>query len=116
MNDARTIALILSIVGVTMLTGCEERSYERNAQMMEDAARSLIYPTPSNDPGNRAFMLEKIARAELVSGIASKVAVVFGCSDNRAACKQIADALMERSAALSKVHGRADTYDCNAID
>ncbi len=112
MTGKPTVALLISIVVVTLLTACEQSEAEGNTRIMEEAARSLAFSTPDN----RAYMLEKIAGAAIVSDIQSKVAAIFGYVDNRAACKDIADLLTERSAALRQVYGGSDEYDCNAID
>jgi hypothetical protein len=76
---------------------------------MKDAAGSLQFSFPDD----RAYMLEKQP-----SGISKwiEVAVIFGYADNRAACRDIADLLTERSVALQKVYGPADKFECNPID
>ena len=45
-----------------------------------------------------------------------QLAVIFGYVDNRAACREIADALTEKSVLLRKVYGFADKFECNPID
>jgi hypothetical protein len=108
MTDKPIVAWLVIIVGVTLLTACQPSEPDNNAQIMEDAARSLTFSTPRNDDGNRAYMLEKISGRDITQGVRTKVAVIFGYSNNRVACKAIADELVERNV--------TPEYDCNAID
>ena len=90
---------------------CHAGEAEDNARIMEDAARSLKFSLPEN----RAYMLEK--QSGLLGGSEwSQVAVIFGYVDNRAACRDIADALTEKSALLRQVYGIVDKFECNPID
>jgi hypothetical protein len=106
MTGRPTVALLVIIVGVTLLTACQPSEPDNNTQIMEDAARALTFSIP----GNQAYMVEKISGAAALPGVRSKVAVLFGYGDNRVICKEIAEYLMERSDA------RGAQYDCNVID
>jgi len=123
-NTPTVITLLAIMVGATLLRACEP-NLDRNARIMEVAARYLlIYPTTAyNEPGNRAYMFEKEKGGAIAQGVfgevpqgglRTKVAVVFGYSDNRAACERIAKQLIKDSATWPG-YEPPDDYHCNAI-
>ena len=123
MTDKPTAALLVNVVGVTLLMACQPSDADDKARIMENAARSLTFSTPYSVDGNRAYMLEKkkggpLAQGlsgELPQGIRAKVAVIFGYSNNGPVCEKIAKQLVKDSATWEG-YDPPDEYDCNAID
>lgn len=71
---------------------------DENLETMIEAARQLEWGRPEN----RAYLLVKNETIE------SPVGVIFGYADNRAACKEIAEALSNPAA-------RVGTFQCHPI-
>ncbi len=107
----RAILVAVALCCFVIAQSASAGDVEENARVMEKAARSLTFSLPDN----RAYMLEK--QSGLVGDAGwSQLAVIFGYVDNGAACRDIADALTEKSVLLRKVYGFADKFECNPID
>src|SRR5688572_15343463 len=102
------VPLFGSVLAAANPVSCHAGETDENVRIMRDAAGSLKFAD------TRAYILEK--QSGFAEGSRSEVAVIFGYADNRAACRDIADLLTERSVTLQKVYGFADKFECDAID
>lgn len=93
----RLIALMASMVTFSF-PHLAAADADENLRIMTEAARQLKWPPPEN----RAYLLVKSETIE------SPVGVIFGYVDNRAACKEIADALSNPTA-------RVGTFQCHPV-
>src|SRR5437899_640346 len=75
----------------------QAQKVDSNVQTMEQAARTLRFSLPEN----AAYMLER-----LTAFGDTEVAVIFGYVDNRAACRDISNAL---------INGRVGDFSCRKI-
>ena len=89
---------------------CHAGDADDSERIMEEAAASLKFFMPEN----RAYMLEK--HSEPFVPFWSKMAVVFGYIDNRAACEEIADAMTKIKNADRDPGETPYKFECNPID
>ena len=93
-------------VAILLVTSVAVRAEpDKNLQIMLQAARSLIF----SDEGNRAYLL--IKRSSIA---ASEVAVIFGYLDNRAACKELAEAMTPQYPEVRRMYPDRN-FDCAPV-
>lgn len=107
MRRAARIAVTFGGLAIVLATHTSSASEleDENDRIMEEAAASL---TPFL-PGNSAYILERRSNPDIPFW--SKMAVVFGYTNNKEACGLIAEAMQKSSRERSSVQ-----YDCKRVD